>query len=136
MDGAVDATAAHQRRVRGIDDSVDVLLGDVPQDQRDLHQPSLAAASGQAYPQPPEALALVLHLHDVDRTDLLRRRDVSAPVRLRVETDDVDDAYFGQVGRQQVRRRTNDVGDRERVVTGQHLDVDAPVRRDLLGTCL
>ena len=35
MDGAVDAAAAQQRRVRGVDDRVDALLGDVAADDLD-----------------------------------------------------------------------------------------------------
>src|SRR5439155_958510 len=52
VDGAVDDSAAHQRRVGGVDDGVDVLLGDVPPDQRELHpeNPRMAASPPRRTP--------------------------------------------------------------------------------------
>src|SRR5690606_37728372 len=78
-----------------------------------------------------EAAALVLHLGDSDAADLLGGGDVGAAVGLGVEADDVDDADVLDFGRYEVRGRPDDVGDLERLVPREGLDVDAPVGLDL-----
>jgi hypothetical protein len=37
VDGAIDAAAAQQRGVRGVDHRVGILLGDVPEHRDDVH---------------------------------------------------------------------------------------------------
>src|SRR6266478_1936684 len=84
-----------------------------------------------ADPQPAEALAFVLDLHDLDPAYLRSRRDVRTAVGLLVEADDVHDPDLLDLRRYQVRRRADDVGNRERVVAGQNAYVDPPSCRDL-----
>src|SRR5581483_6595576 len=72
---------------------------------------------------------------DVQAADLPGRGDVGAPVGLGVEAHDVDDAYFGEIRREQVGGGADDVGDRVRLLARQHLDVDPPVGGDLHRAC-
>src|SRR5580693_1325924 len=81
--------------------------------------------------QAPEALALALDLDHLDPADLTGRGDVGAAVRLLVQADDVDDPDLLDLRRDQVGGGADDVGQRERLVPGQHPGVDAPVGADL-----
>src|SRR5258706_15896915 len=91
----------------------------------------LAVLLRDADPQPAEALALVLDLHDLDPAYLRGRRDVRAAVALLIEPDDVHDPDLLDLRRYEVRRRADDVRNRECVVAGQNAYVDPPPCRDL-----
>src|SRR6185437_322232 len=86
---------------------------------------------GDADAEAAEALALALDLHDLDPAHRSSGSDVGTAVRLLVQAHDVDDPDLLDLGRYQVRRGADDVGERERLVTRQHAYVDAPVGGDL-----
>src|SRR5215469_1041458 len=79
-------------------------------------------------PQPPEAAALVLDLHNLDLADLAGARDVSTAVSLLVQADNVDDADLRHVLRDEVSGRPDNVRQRECLSSRQHPDIDPPVR--------
>jgi hypothetical protein len=81
--------------------------------------------------QAAEAFALALDLDDLDPADLAGRGHVGAAVRLLVQAHDIDHAHVLDVGRHQVGGGPDDVGQRERLVPGQHPHVDAPAGLDL-----
>src|SRR5260370_1277915 len=78
-----------------------------------------------------ETLALALDLDHLDAADLAGGGDVGAAVGLLVQADDVDDPDLLDLRRHQVGAGTDDVGQGERLVAGQHAHVDAPARAAL-----
>ena len=79
----------------------------------------LAAVPCGADAEAAEALALALHLDDLDPAALTGGGDVGPAVRLLVQAHDVDDPDLLDLGRHQVRRGADDVGQAQRSANSQ-----------------